>query len=46
MFEDAAAARGYVASSVVHKHLAARVPDFEGPLRATRRNSIFVADRS
>ncbi|MFN2467292.1 MAG: class I SAM-dependent methyltransferase [Gaiellaceae bacterium] len=43
-FADAAAVRGYIASSIVHKHLAARVPHFEGPLRATRRNTIFVCE--
>ncbi len=42
-FPDAAAVRGYVASSVAHKHLADRVPDFDGPFVATRRNCVFVA---
>jgi SAM-dependent methyltransferase len=43
-FGDVDAARGYVASSVAHKHLAERMPDFDGPLVATRRNTIFVAE--
>jgi SAM-dependent methyltransferase len=43
---DAAAARGYIAASVAHKHLAEHVPEFAGTLRATRRNTIFVADRA
>ena len=44
-FADVDAVRGYIASSVAHKHLAARVPEFEGPLAATRRNCVFVAER-
>jgi SAM-dependent methyltransferase len=44
-FPDAAAVRGYVASSVAHKHLADRIPDFDGPFVATRRNSVFVAEK-
>jgi SAM-dependent methyltransferase len=43
-FQDADAARGYVASSIAHKHLAERVPADMGPLAATRRNSVFVAE--
>jgi SAM-dependent methyltransferase len=45
MFEDAAAVRGYIGSSVAHKHLASLVPDLSGPLVATRWNAIFVADK-
>ena len=44
-FADRSAARGYIASSVAHKHLADLVPDLSEPLVATRRNSIFVADK-
>jgi SAM-dependent methyltransferase len=44
-FPDADAVRGYVASSIAHKHLAERVPEFDGPLVATRRGTIFVAER-
>jgi SAM-dependent methyltransferase len=44
-FDDAEAVRGYVASSIAHKHLAERVPDLEGPLVATRRGTVFVATR-
>lgn len=42
-FADRDAARGYIASSVAHKHLADQVPELAGPLVATRRNTIFVA---
>jgi len=42
---DEDAARGYIASSVVHKHLAERVPELDAPLVATRRNSIFIATK-
>lgn len=42
-FPDAEAVRGYVASSIAHKHLAERVPELPGPLVATRRGTIFVA---
>jgi len=44
-FPDSDAVRGYVASSVVHKHLADSVPELPGPLVATRHNTIFVADK-
>ena len=37
-------ARGYVGSSIAHKHLAARVPDLIEPLVATRRCTVFVAE--
>ncbi len=43
VFADTEAVRGYVASSIVHKHLASAVPPLAKPLRATRRNAIFVA---
>lgn len=42
-FRDAAAVRGYIASSVAHKDLAQRVPELSEPLAATRRGTIFVA---
>jgi SAM-dependent methyltransferase len=45
-FPDTDAVRGYVASSVAHKHLADRVPELSGPLVATRRNTIFVAEKA
>ena len=45
-FADAAAVRGYIASSVAHKHLAGRVPDLDGPFVATRRNCVFVAEKA
>ena len=45
-FADSEAVRRYAASSIAHKHLAARVPAFHGPLTATRRNSVFVAEKA
>jgi SAM-dependent methyltransferase len=42
-FPDAEAVRGYVASSIAHKHLADRMPELPGPLVATRRGTVFVA---
>lgn len=38
-------ARGYVGSSVAHKHLASLVPELAEPLVATRRNTVFVATK-
>ena len=43
LFDDAGAVRGYIASSIAHKHLAAQVPEFDGPLAATRRTCVLVA---
>jgi SAM-dependent methyltransferase len=43
-FESHEDVRGYIGASVAHKHLAERVPPFEGPLVATRVNAIFVAE--
>jgi SAM-dependent methyltransferase len=45
-FRDRHAVRGYVASSIAHKHLADRVPELSAPLVATRRNTIFVAEKT
>ncbi len=45
-FPDDAAVRGYIASSVAHKHLVERVPSFDGPFVATRRNCVFVAEKA
>jgi hypothetical protein len=45
-FRDAEAVRGHVSSSIAHKHLAALVPPFAGPLEATRRNCVFVAEKA
>jgi SAM-dependent methyltransferase len=45
-FPDAEAVRGYVASSIAHKHLAERVPELPGPLVATRRGTVFVAEKA
>jgi SAM-dependent methyltransferase len=46
VFDDREAARGYIASSIAHKHLADRVPVFDGPLFATRVAAIFVAEKA
>jgi SAM-dependent methyltransferase len=43
VFRDANAARAYIRASVAHKHLAERVPSFDGPLIATCANAVFVA---
>jgi SAM-dependent methyltransferase len=40
---DADAVRRYVASSVLRRRFAEQVPSFDGPLRARRFNSVFVA---
>jgi SAM-dependent methyltransferase len=45
-FPDAASVRDYVASSIAHKHLAKRVPELEGPIVATRRGTVFVAEKA
>jgi SAM-dependent methyltransferase len=45
-FADTAIARGYVASSIVCSHLADRLPELSEPLRARRRNAVFVARKS
>ena len=44
-FPHTEAVRGYVASSIAHKHLAERVPELPGPLVATRRGTVFVAEK-
>ena len=41
---DTEAARGYIRSSIAHKHLADRVPELAEPLVVTRRCAVFVAD--
>ncbi len=41
---DAEAVRGYVGSSIAHKHLADAVPALAEPLVATRRCTVFVAE--
>ena len=45
-FADTATARGYVSSSIICGHLADRVPDLAEPLRARRRNAVFVAEKA
>jgi SAM-dependent methyltransferase len=42
-FPDVQAVRDYIGSSVAHKHLAACVPTFDGPLITTSRQVVFVA---
>jgi SAM-dependent methyltransferase len=44
VFDGVEAVRGYIAASVGHKHLADRVPHFDGPLHATNRSCVLVAD--
>ncbi|MBD0289992.1 MAG: class I SAM-dependent methyltransferase [Thermoleophilia bacterium] len=44
-FPSFAAAHRYVSASLTRAHLADRLPDFAGPLRATRAVAVFVADR-
>lgn len=46
VFPDREAVRAYVAASVVRSHLAARVPDFAGPLRARRSVTVFLARKA
>lgn len=46
VFPDYVAARRYVEATVSRAHLAERLPRFEGPLRARRSVSVFVAERS
>ncbi len=43
---DTATARDYVASSIILRHLADRVPELSSPLRARRLNGIFVAEKA
>lgn len=45
-FNDTEAVRGYVASSVAHEHLAELAVELDVPLLATRRSTIFVADKA
>ena len=35
--------RSYLAATITMRHLADRVPDFEGSLRTTRRFAVFIA---
>jgi SAM-dependent methyltransferase len=43
---DADAVRGYVGSSIAHKHLVDNVPDLDEPLVATRLCTVFVARKA
>ena len=40
------AMRRYVGNSVAHRHLADRVPDFEGEREVTASTAVFVASRA
>ena len=37
--------RRYIEHSVAHKHLAGRIPDFEGTRTVTASSAVFVAER-
>jgi ubiquinone/menaquinone biosynthesis C-methylase UbiE len=45
-FNDTATARDFVASSIIFSHLADQVPELPAPLRARKRNAIFVATKA
>jgi ubiquinone/menaquinone biosynthesis C-methylase UbiE len=45
-FADTEAARSYVATSILYGHLADRMPELAEPLRARRRNAVFVAEKA
>lgn len=45
-FADTESVRGYVASSIAHKHLASRVPALPRGLIARRRCGVFVATKA
>jgi SAM-dependent methyltransferase len=45
-FADTATARDYVSSSIICAHLADRVPELAEPLRARRKNAVFVAQKA
>jgi hypothetical protein len=38
--------RHYIANSVAHRHLAERVPDFDGARTVTASTAVFVASRA
>jgi ubiquinone/menaquinone biosynthesis C-methylase UbiE len=45
-FTDREVARSYVATSILHGHLADRLPELTEPLRARRTNAVFVAKKA
>ena len=45
-FSDGEAIRAYVRALVTWSHAADGVPDLDGPLRATTRNTVFVAEKA
>jgi SAM-dependent methyltransferase len=46
VFPDAAAVRTLVAATITNAHLAPRVPELDGELRATLRHTIFTATKA
>jgi SAM-dependent methyltransferase len=46
VFADHEAARRYVASTITRRHLAGRLPKFEGSLAARCSTAVFVADKA
>jgi hypothetical protein len=46
MFRDTEAIRTYLLSLVTAKHAADNVPELAEPLRATTRNTVFVAEKA
>jgi hypothetical protein len=38
--------RNYIANSVAHRHLASRVPDFDGTRTITASTAVFIASNT
>ena len=45
-FPDSQTMRAFVAATIDRAHLAPKVPEIEGPFRATTRHVVFVAERA
>jgi len=45
VFPDADSVRTFIAATIDRAHLAPRVPEIDGPFRATTRHAVFVAER-
>ena len=45
-FPDTETARKYITSSILYGYLADRVPELTRPLRARRKNAVFVAEKT
>jgi SAM-dependent methyltransferase len=45
-FADTEVVRSYVATSILYRHLVDNVPELAEPLRARRKNAVFVAQKS